>query len=62
MLLRVPSGISLLGVNDRDPDRLDRMLEMLVAAFMSNLDPALLLEFADDLPAAHPCTPIAARP
>src|ERR1035438_5399466 len=47
----------LLGVNNRDPARLDRMLELLVAAGLRNLEPAVLLELADDLPAVHTGAP-----
>lgn len=43
----------LLGVNNRNPARLDRMLELLVAASLRNLEPADLPEPADDLPAVH---------
>jgi len=42
-----------LGVNNRAPARFDRMLELLVAAGLRNLEPAVLLEPADDFPAVH---------
>ena len=42
-----------LGVNNRNPAGLGRMLELLVAAGLPNLEPAVLLELADDLAAVH---------
>jgi hypothetical protein len=53
MLRRVSSGISLRGVDNRNPSWLDRMLELLVASGLRNLEPAVLLEFANDFTAAH---------
>jgi len=50
-----------LGVNNRDPASLDRMLELLVAAGLSNLEPTVLLELADDLPAVHNYGPSTSR-
>jgi hypothetical protein len=42
-----------LGVNNRNPARLDGMLELLVAAGLRNLEPAIAGEPADDFPAVH---------
>src|ERR1035441_5883526 len=48
-----------LGVHNRNPARFDRMLELLVAARLRNLEPAVLLESANDFPTVHrgaPCS------
>ena len=45
-------NISLWG-NNRNPAGLDRMLELLMASGLRDLEPAVLLEPADDFPAVH---------
>ncbi len=42
-----------LWVNDRDPSSFDGMLELFVAPGLCNLEPAVLLESANDFPAVH---------
>jgi hypothetical protein len=42
-----------LGVDNRYPSRLDGMLELLVAAGLRHLEPAILLKPADDFLAVH---------
>ena len=42
-----------LGVDNRDPARLDGMLELLVAAGLRHFKPAIVFELANDFPAVH---------
>jgi hypothetical protein len=49
-----------LGGNNRNPTLLDGMLELLVAAGLPDLEPAVLLKPADNLPAVYGGAPSAA--
>jgi hypothetical protein len=42
-----------LGVDNRNPARLDGMLELLMATGLRNLEPAVVFEPANDFPAVH---------
>jgi hypothetical protein len=46
-------GNILFWINNRNPSRLDWMLELLVTASLRNLEPAVLLESANDFTAVH---------
>ena len=46
------------GVYNRDPSWLERMLELLVTAGLRYLEPAVVLEHANDFPAVHRIAPL----